>query len=80
MVSKEGDSLLRVLTFLRYKRREVGQRTAVLSCGQSFLHVTFNAPNAGSMIGGMFSAAFGSLLASAILDGMDGVMGQAGWR
>ncbi|KAJ8583462.1 MFS general substrate transporter [Rhizopogon salebrosus TDB-379] len=45
-----------------YKRREVGQRTAVLSCG------------------GMFSAAFGSLLASAILDGMDGVMGQAGWR
>jgi hypothetical protein len=28
----------------------------------------------------MFSAAFGSLLASAILDGMDGVMGQAGWR
>lgn len=28
----------------------------------------------------MISNAFGSLLASAILDGMDGVMGQAAWR
>ncbi|KAG2146784.1 MFS general substrate transporter [Suillus clintonianus] len=45
-----------------YKRRELGQRTAILSCGI------------------MISNAFGSLLASAILDGMDGVMGQAAWR
>ncbi|KAG1755747.1 major facilitator superfamily domain-containing protein [Suillus lakei] len=45
-----------------YKRRELGQRTAILSCGI------------------MISNAFGSLLASAILDGMDGVMGYAAWR
>jgi MFS family permease len=70
---------LRALTLLRYKRRELGQRTAILSCGQSFPRVTFDAPNASS-IGLMFSYAFGSLLASAILDGMDQVMGQAAWR
>ncbi|KAG1833085.1 MFS general substrate transporter [Suillus variegatus] len=45
-----------------YKRRELGQRTAILSCGI------------------MISNAFGSLLASAILDGMDGIMGFAAWR
>ncbi|OAX41332.1 MFS general substrate transporter [Rhizopogon vinicolor AM-OR11-026] len=45
-----------------YKRRELGQRTAILSCGI------------------MISNAFGTLLASAILDGMEGVMGQAAWR
>lgn len=45
-----------------YKRRELGQRTAILSCGI------------------MISNAFGSLLASAILDNMDGVMGLAAWR
>ncbi|KAG2369849.1 major facilitator superfamily domain-containing protein [Suillus spraguei] len=45
-----------------YKRRELGERTAILSCGI------------------MISNAFGSLLASAILDGMDGVMGLAAWR
>ncbi|KAF8842308.1 MFS general substrate transporter [Paxillus ammoniavirescens] len=45
-----------------YKRRELGERTAILSCGI------------------MLSNAFGSLLASAILDIMDGVWGYAAWR
>ncbi|KAH7916081.1 MFS general substrate transporter [Hygrophoropsis aurantiaca] len=45
-----------------YKRRELGQRTALLSCGI------------------MISNAFGSLLASAILDTMDGKLGRAAWR
>ncbi|KAF9226509.1 MFS general substrate transporter [Gyrodon lividus] len=45
-----------------YKRRELGKRTAILSCGI------------------MISNAFGSLLASAILDIMDGVWGYAAWR
>ena len=31
-------------------------------------------------IGVMISNAFGSLIASGILDAMDGVMGQAAWR
>ncbi|KAF9243773.1 MFS general substrate transporter [Melanogaster broomeanus] len=45
-----------------YKRRELGERIAILSCGI------------------MLSNAFGSLLASAILDIMDGVWGYAAWR
>ncbi|KAF8450462.1 MFS general substrate transporter [Boletus edulis BED1] len=45
-----------------YRRRELGERTAILSCGI------------------MISNAFGSLMASAILDFMDGVLGYAGWR
>ncbi|EIW82048.1 MFS general substrate transporter [Coniophora puteana RWD-64-598 SS2] len=45
-----------------YKRRELGLRTAILSCGN------------------MISQAFGSLLASVILERMDGVLGYAGWR
>ncbi|KAH7930094.1 MFS general substrate transporter [Leucogyrophana mollusca] len=45
-----------------YKRRELGQRTALLSCGI------------------MISNAFGSLMASAILDTMDGKLGRAAWR
>ncbi|KIJ70007.1 hypothetical protein HYDPIDRAFT_121289 [Hydnomerulius pinastri MD-312] len=45
-----------------YKRRELGERTAILSCGI------------------MISNAFGSLLASAILDVMEGVWGYAAWR
>ncbi|EGO27916.1 hypothetical protein SERLADRAFT_347403, partial [Serpula lacrymans var. lacrymans S7.9] len=45
-----------------YKRRELGQRMAYLSCGI------------------LLSNAFGSLLASAILDGMDGRLGRAAWR
>jgi hypothetical protein len=76
---KRRNSYLHALTLLRYKRRELGQRTAILSCGQSFPHVTFHAANARS-IGLMFGCAFGSLLASAILGGMDRVMGQAAWR
>jgi hypothetical protein len=36
MVSKETGSFLLALTSLRYKRRELGQRTAILSCGQLF--------------------------------------------
>lgn len=39
----------------------------------------FDTPNLGC-IGIMISNAFGSLLASAILDNMDGVMGLAAWR
>jgi MFS family permease len=45
-----------------YKRSELGQRTALLSCG------------------GLISNAFGSLMASGILDGMDGKLGCAAWR
>ncbi|KAF9232155.1 MFS general substrate transporter [Melanogaster broomeanus] len=45
-----------------YKRRELGERIAILTCGA------------------MLSNAFGSLLASAILDIMDGVWGYAAWR
>ncbi|KAF9247255.1 major facilitator superfamily domain-containing protein [Melanogaster broomeanus] len=45
-----------------YKRRELGERTAILTCGI------------------MLSNAFGSLLASAVLDIMDGVLGYAAWR
>jgi len=45
-----------------YKRNELGQRTALLSCGS------------------LISNAFGSLIASGILDGMDGKLGRAAWR
>ena len=45
-----------------YKRSELGQRTALLSCGS------------------LISNAFGSLIASGILDGMDGKLGRAAWR
>ena len=45
-----------------YKRSELGQRTAFLSCGS------------------LISNAFGSLMASGILDGMDGMLGRAAWR
>ncbi|KAH0839987.1 MFS general substrate transporter [Lanmaoa asiatica] len=45
-----------------YRRRELGERTAILSCGI------------------MISNAFGSLIASAILDSMDGILGRAAWR
>jgi len=45
-----------------YRRRELGERTAILSCGM------------------MISNAFGSLIASAILDSMDGILGYAAWR
>lgn len=45
-----------------YKRNELGQRTAILYCGN------------------IISNAFGSLLASGILDGMNGKLGQAAWR
>jgi MFS family permease len=41
-----------------YKRSELGQRTALLSCGS------------------LISNAFGSLIASGILDGMEGVLGH----
>jgi hypothetical protein len=42
-------------------------------------NIKFDAPNF-DCIGIMISNAFGSLLASAILDNMDGVMGLAAWR
>jgi MFS family permease len=45
-----------------YKRSELGQRTALLSCGS------------------LISNAFGSLIASGILSGMEGVKGHAAWR
>ncbi|KAF9055118.1 MFS general substrate transporter [Hymenopellis radicata] len=45
-----------------YKRTELSQRTALLSCGS------------------LISNAFGSLIASAILDAMEGVWGYAAWR
>ena len=45
-----------------YTRRELGVRTALLSCGS------------------LISNAFGSLLASGILDGMEGKLGHAAWR
>lgn len=45
-----------------YTRRELGLRTALLSCGS------------------LISNAFGSLLASGILDGMEGRLGHAAWR
>jgi hypothetical protein len=45
-----------------YKRSELGQRTALLSCGS------------------LISNAFGALIASGILDGMDGKLGRAAWR
>ncbi|KAJ7095339.1 MFS general substrate transporter [Mycena belliarum] len=45
-----------------YKRKELSQRTALLSCGS------------------LISNAFGSLIASGILDGMTDVWGYASWR
>ncbi|KAF9462596.1 MFS general substrate transporter [Collybia nuda] len=45
-----------------YKRNELSQRIALLSCGN------------------LVSNAFGSLIASAILDGLDGVLNYAAWR
>lgn len=45
-----------------YKRSELSQRTALLSCGN------------------LISNAFGSLIASGILDGMEGKLGYAAWR
>lgn len=45
-----------------YKRNELSQRTAFLTCGS------------------LFSNAFGSLIASGILDMMDGVFGYTAWR
>ncbi|PSR75034.1 hypothetical protein PHLCEN_2v9364 [Hermanssonia centrifuga] len=45
-----------------YTRKELGVRTALLSCGS------------------LISNAFGSLIASGILDGMEGKLGHAAWR
>lgn len=45
-----------------YTRKELGVRTAVLSCGS------------------LISNAFGSLIASGILSGMEGKLGHAAWR
>ncbi|KAF8195947.1 MFS general substrate transporter [Mycena galopus ATCC 62051] len=45
-----------------YKRKELSQRTALLSCGS------------------LISNAFGSLIASGILDSMEGRLGYAAWR
>ena len=45
-----------------YTRKELGLRTALLSCGN------------------LISNAFGSLIASGILNGMDGKLGHAAWR
>ena len=45
-----------------YKRSELGQRTALLYCGN------------------IISNAFGSLMASGILSGMNGKLGHAAWR
>ena len=45
-----------------YTRKELGLRTALLSCGS------------------LISNAFGSLIASGILDGMEGKLGHAAWR
>jgi len=45
-----------------YNRSELGQRTALLSCGS------------------LISNAFGALIASGILDVMDGCLGRAAWR
>ncbi|KAJ3532449.1 hypothetical protein NM688_g7421 [Phlebia brevispora] len=45
-----------------YTRKELGVRTALLSCGS------------------LISNAFGSLIASGILDGMQGKLGHAAWR
>ncbi|KAJ2931576.1 hypothetical protein H1R20_g5438, partial [Candolleomyces eurysporus] len=45
-----------------YKRSELSQRMAYLSCGS------------------LLSNAFGALIASGILDAMEGVLGQAAWR
>ncbi|KAH8830755.1 major facilitator superfamily domain-containing protein [Flagelloscypha sp. PMI_526] len=45
-----------------YTRKELSQRTALLSCGS------------------LISNAFGALISSAILDGMEGVFGFAAWR
>lgn len=45
-----------------YTRKELGVRTALLSCGS------------------LISNAFGSLIASGILDGMEGRLGHAAWR
>lgn len=45
-----------------YTRRELGVRTALLSCGS------------------LISNAFGALIASGILDGMQGKLGHAAWR
>ncbi|KAF7352831.1 MFS general substrate transporter [Mycena venus] len=45
-----------------YTRRELSQRTALLSCGS------------------LISNAFGSLIASGILDSMEGRLGYAAWR
>lgn len=46
----------------RYKRDEIGLRTAILYCGN------------------IISNAFGALLASGILGGMNGALGHAAWR
>ncbi|KAN0097393.1 Major facilitator superfamily domain containing protein [Tylopilus felleus] len=53
---------IHALSLATYRRRELGTRTAMLSCGI------------------VISNAFGSLIASAILDSMDGVLGYAAWR
>lgn len=45
-----------------YTRKELGVRTAMLSCGS------------------LISNAFGSLMASGILSGMEGKLGHAAWR
>ncbi|KAI0089164.1 MFS general substrate transporter [Irpex rosettiformis] len=45
-----------------YTRKELGLRTALLSCGS------------------LISNAFGSLIASGILDGMQGKLGHSAWR
>ena len=46
----------------RYKRDEIGVRTAAICCGI------------------IISNAFGALLASGILEGMNGILGHAAWR
>ncbi|KAJ7179948.1 major facilitator superfamily domain-containing protein, partial [Mycena crocata] len=57
-----SSTLLKFLISKWYKRRELSQRTALLSCGS------------------LISNAFGSLIASGILDSMEGRLGYAAWR
>ncbi|KAJ6614287.1 MFS general substrate transporter [Mycena sp. CBHHK59/15] len=55
-------NLIKFLISKWYKRSELSQRTALLSCGS------------------LISNAFGSLIASGILDNMEGRLGYAAWR
>lgn len=81
MVSREGSYYTRTdVAQVQAKRAWSTDSDTKLRSVISPSQCNIRRPNVVGGIGGMIGNAFGPLLASAILDRMDGVMDQAAWR